>query len=650
MSEIYYEGGGAKETVAKREEHVDRIWVDLQPVGRRIAVARGTTLLAAAQQAGVEIAALCGGAGSCGKCRVQLMSGELAAPTANERRFFDKDELQAGYRLACQAPALTDVKFNIPPESLSTPQRLQVEGQETEIKPDPAVRVVDLVLDCPSLDDLRSDTTRLADALVKEGLGRPVLGQAVLNTLSDELRVRDWSVRLALHRRDTMTGGIVDFSRGEATPGGYDVVGMLSSAETPVGFAVDIGTTKMAGYLIDLETGLTLAKDGRMNPQIAYGEDVLSRIAYANEHAAQTPNGRVILQRSLVGGVDDLLGALCHHAGINRSQVVDAVVVGNTVIHHLFAGLPVEQLGAAPYIAALSEPLSLEAERLGLGIAPGARIYMPPNIAGYVGADHVAMLLATEAWQAAEPTIALDIGTNTEISLALEGRVLSCSCASGPAFEGAHIHAGMRAAPGAVEYVQIEGDQLRVQTIEGRPAVGICGSGILDVVAQLRAAGVVGPTGRLKHDHKVWQSRMVQWDGGGAFRLVDKAATGNGHDLVVTRQDVNEIQLAKGAIRAGVEVLLDHAGLTYSDLRAFIVAGAFGTYLDIKSAISIGMFPSLPLSRFQQVGNAAGTGARQMLISTGRRRVAESIVGRIHYIELTAQRSFTDFYMEAMVL
>jgi uncharacterized 2Fe-2S/4Fe-4S cluster protein (DUF4445 family) len=636
--------------VVKREGSREQIWVDLQPVGRRILVAPGTTLLEAAQQAGVEIAAVCGGAGSCGKCRVQLMSGELAAPTASERRFFDETELQAGYRLACQAPALTDVKFNIPPESLSTPQRLQIEGEETEVQLEPAIRVIDLVLAPPTLEDLRSDTTRLADALVSAGLGRPLLGQPVMHRLSDELRTRDWSIRLALHCQDTFAGGVVGFSGNHTAPAGYDVVGILDRGKVPVGLAVDIGTTKMAGYLMDLETGHTLAKDGLMNPQIAYGEDVVSRIAYTNEHAGEEPDGRAVLQRSLVAGIDSLLGKLCRDAGIERTQVVDAVVVGNTVIHHLFAGLPVAQLGAAPYIAALTEPLSLEASWLGLKMAPGARVYLPPNIAGYVGADHVAMLLATEAWQATEPTIALDIGTNTEISLAFEGRVLSCSCASGPAFEGAHIHAGMRAAPGAVEYVQIEGDQLRVRTIGGRPAVGICGSGILDVVAQLRGAGVVGPTGRLKPDHKVWQSHIVDWRGGGAFRLVDRASTGNGHDVLVTRQDVNEIQLAKGAIRAGVEVLLDYAGLTYEDLRAFIVAGAFGTYLDVKSAVSIGMFPPLPLHRFQQVGNAAGTGARQMLVSTGRRRVAESIVDGVHYIELTAQPSFTDFYMEAMVL
>jgi uncharacterized 2Fe-2S/4Fe-4S cluster protein (DUF4445 family) len=306
----------------------------------------------------------------------------------------------------------------------------------------------------------------------------------------------------------------------------------------------------------------------------------------------------------------------------------------------------VAQLGASPYIAAVTEPLDIEAEYLGLVLAPGAKIYLPPNIAGYVGADHVSMLLATETWQAQAPTIALDIGTNTEISLAVDNQILSCSCASGPAFEGAHIHAGMRAAPGAVEYVRIYGDDIRVQTIGNRPAVGICGSGILDVVAELRAADIVGRTGRFQQQHP----RVVPYKGGGAFLLVESKNTGNSHDVLVTRRDVNEIQLAKGAIRAGVDVLLTEAGLTYNDLEAFVVAGAFGTYLDLKSATRIGMFPPLPLDRFRQVGNAAGAGARQMLVSQSRRYTAESIVDRVRYIELTAHPDFTDVYMGAMVL
>ena len=626
--------------------------VDLEPVGRRAAVPAGMTLLGAAQSAGVEIAAVCGGGGTCGKCRVQCIEGNLSAPTAAELRFFNETELAAGYRLACQAIPLGDVKINIPPGSLSTPQRLQIEGQETEIAPDPVIEILDVDLAPPTLHDLRSDTVRLTDALADQGVDRPFFGQPVLRSLSSVLRDQEWSLRLALRRVPTVCGRAT--VRGQAIardpePDGSpkvqlrrEVVGAVRRDQPVVGLAVDIGTTKMAAYLVDLVTGRTLVKAGLMNPQIAYGEDVVSRIAYANRHA----DGRRVLQERLVEGLNDLVGTLCAEAGIDRGQVVDAVVVGNTVIHHLFTGLPVAQLGAAPYIASVSEALDIETEHLGLMLAPGAKVYLPPNIAGYVGADHTSMLLATEAYKVTEPTIVLDIGTNTEISLALDGKLLSCSCASGPAFEGAHIHAGMRAAPGAVEYVQIGTDGVHVQTIGNRPAVGICGSGILDIVAELRAAEVVGHTGRMNKRHP----RVIPWDGGGAFVLVEKNGTHNGHDLLVTRRDINEIQLAKGAIRAGVDVLLAEAGLTHEDLGAFIVAGAFGTYLDLKSATRIGMFPPIPLSRFKQVGNAAGSGARQMLISQAQRRLAESLVEKVTYVELTVHPSFTDIYMDAMVL
>lgn len=616
-------------------DELARYTIDLEPIGRRTDCAPNQSILDTAQRAGVEIVAVCGGGGSCGKCRIRLIDGELSAPTAVERRTFSTIELDAGLRLACQAYPRSNVKIDIPPESLSTPQRLQIEGQEAEIELDPVVESINVTLTPPTIHDLRSDTVRLTDALAELNVLRPYYAQPVLRDLSHRLRDQDWTVKLAIRQHLPLNNAPKNNSRRE-------VVGVLKIEQSMVGLAVDIGTTKIATYLVELESGRTLAKAGIMNPQIAYGEDVVSRIAYSNEN----PGGRQILQKRLVEGLNSLIGELCKKAQITRDQIVDAVVVGNTVIHHLFSGLPVEQLGASPYIAAVSEPLNICAIHLGLELAPGAKIYLPPNIAGYVGADHVSMLLATDAWRAEKPTIALDIGTNTEISLVMNGQVLSCSCASGPAFEGAHIYAGMRAAPGAVEYVQIEGDRVHVQTIGGKPAIGICGSGILDIVSELYAGQIVGRTGRMKQSHP----RIIPYDGGWAFLLVPEKETGNGHDLLVTRQDVNEIQLAKGAIRAGVEVLLHEADLTYQDIDTFIVAGAFGTYLDLRSATRLGMFPPIPLNRFRQVGNAAGTGARQMLISAAHRRMAESIIERTRYVELTAHPNFTDIYMDAMVL
>lgn len=600
--------------------------VDLEPIGRRVAVAPGQTLLDAARQAGVGLVAVCGGAGVCGKCRVRVMSGTLTDPTPLEQARLSAAELAAGWRLACQAQPLGAVKLDIPPDSLTTPQRLQVEGEESPVPLDPAIVPVDLTLPPPGLDDLRSDVTRLSDTLVSQGLPAPQIGYEVLRTLSDQLRAQKWSGRLALRK----------------TGEGYEVAGLLPMGSPLLGLALDLGTTKVAAYLLDLSTGRTLAKAGIMNLQVAYGEDVVSRIAYTNDHE----DGRQILQRKLVDGLNALASRLCTQVKAVPTQIVEAVAVGNTAIHHLFAGLPVRQLGEAPYLAAISEPLELYACDLGLELAPGARILLPPIIAGYVGADHVAMLLATEAWKAKRPTIALDIGTNTEISLTVNGATLTCSCASGPAFEGAHILAGMRAAPGAIESVQILDGVAHVQTIDGKPPIGLCGSGILDAVAELRTAGVLAPSGKLKDE----DPRVRAEKGGGTFLLVPGPESGNKRDILITRQDVHEIQLAKAAIRAGVEVLLQEAGLTAQDIETFIVAGAFGTYLNLESAVRIGMFPPLPLERFRQVGNAAGTGARQVLLSVAQRGAARALVEKVRYVELTTHPAFVDLYTSALML
>jgi len=598
----------------------DTFTIDWEPIGKRVTVRAGETLLAAAQAAGVELVALCGGAGLCGSCRVRRMAGELSPPTAAEQEALSPDELAAGFRLACQARPLSDVKIDVPPESLTTPQRLQVEGQEAEVPLDPVVTAVDLGLAPPHLHDLRADDVRVQAALAEKGLTDLHIAHGVLTSLSERLRAQDWSVRLANRR-------------GE-------IVAALPPESPLIGLAVDVGTTKLAAYLVDLGTGRTLAKAGAMNPQIAYGEDVIARIGYANQH----PDGRQTLQSRLVATLNEMIADLCAQAGASPEQIVEAVVVGNTAMHHLFAGLPVRQLGVAPYVPAVARPLDLRAADLGLRLAPAARVHLPPNIAGYVGADHVAMLLACDVHKTKKTTIALDIGTNTEVTLAYDGRLISSSCASGPAFEGAHLRDGMRAAPGAIERVWIVGEKVHIRTIGNVAPVGICGSGILDAVAQMIQAGVVDHRGQIRPGHP----RVREQDGRREFVLASAEITGHGRDVVVTRKDVNEIQLAKGAIRAGMEVLLKEAGIAAAAAEEVIVAGAFGTYLNIESAVRVGMFPPLPLDRFRQVGNAAGAGARQMLVSAARRKEAGRIARRVEYIELTVHPAFRQCFVEAL--
>ena len=300
----------------------------------------------------------------------------------------------------------------------------------------------------------------------------------------------------------------------------------------------------------------------------------------------------------------------------------------------------------SPYVPAVSEPLDLPADKIELDINPGAFIHLPPNIAGFVGADHVSMVLSTDLWQAENTVIALDIGTNTEITLAVDGRMLSCSCASGPAFEGAHIRDGMRAAPGAIERVQIKNGQPDIYTIGEKSPVGICGSGILDAVAELLKDGVIDHRGAFQEGAA--NVREVKSGGHKEFLLVSADGTGHGKDIVVTRSDINEIQLAKGAIRAGLEILLEEGEIDAGDIDEFIIAGAFGTYLDVGSAMTVGMFPELPRERFRQVGNAAGIGAQQMLVSGERRKVADEIPERIDYIELTTHAGFEKAFMKAL--
>jgi uncharacterized 2Fe-2S/4Fe-4S cluster protein (DUF4445 family) len=592
--------------------------VDLQPIGRRTEIEPGETLLDAARQAGVELNALCGGEGWCHGCKVRVLDAPALSPVSpSERDALAEEQLAAGFRLACQAKPCGPVRVEIPPESLATQQRLQVEGQEIDVTPDPVVAQVDVTVPPATLHDLRADTARVREAVSHPGLR---FGIPVVDALSAQLRQHNWTVRLGVR--------------------GDEVVAVALPGAPLLGLAVDVGTTKLAVYLVDLATGRTLAKAGAMNPQIAYGEDVISRISYTMEQ----PDGRAVLQGRLVESLNTLVSQLCEQVACTPEQVAEAVVVGNTAMHHLFAGLPVKQLGHAPYVPAISEALEFHAQEVGLELAPGATVYLPPNIAGYVGADHVAMALGTGAWETDGTWLALDIGTNTEVTLTRGGRIWCCSCASGPAFEGAHIQDGMRAAPGAIERVQIAEGHVHLKTIENQPPVGVCGSGILDAVSEMVRTGIIDRKGAFQNG----ADGVTVENGRPFFTLARASATGHGRPVVVTRHDINEVQLAKAAIRTGIEILLSEAGVGYDEIDAFIVAGAFGTYLDLESSIRVGMFPPLPLDRFRQVGNAAGTGARQLLVSAARRRTAMQLAPRVQYVELTVHPGFSTRYLRAL--
>ncbi|MGE5414472.1 MAG: ASKHA domain-containing protein, partial [Syntrophomonadaceae bacterium] len=476
----------------------------------------------------------------------------LTEPTEKELVLLAREERDDGVRLACQARALGPARVEIPAESLTAAQRLQV-------------------------DDAAEEPGPPADA-----------------------------------------------------------------AEIPerVGLAIDIGTTKLALYLVDIDTGRTLARTGASNPQLPYGEDLISRIAFTARH----PGGARVLRERLIDRLNLCVGELCAGIGIVPESIDEAVAVGNTVMHHLFAGLPVRTLGAAPYRPLRTDALEFRARDGGLRLGEHARVFLPANVAGFVGGDHLAALVATHFDAGAGTRLLVDIGTNTEMTLARGRRLVACSCPSGPAFEGAHITSGMRAAPGAIERVRIRGHAVDAFTIGRVPPVGLCGSGILDAIAEMWREAAFDRRGNFRRGAPRVQRGATQDE----YLLVPARETGNRRDIVITRGDVNEIQLAKAAVRAGIEVLLRETDTAAGDVEDVVIAGAFGSYLDPGSAITAGLLPRLPPSRIRQVGNAAGAGARRMLVSASRRRAAGDVAARIEYLELAAHPAFHRGFVSAM--
>jgi len=610
-----------------------KIEVDFQPIGKHVTVDSGTTVLEAAQEAGVGISAICGGAGSCGACRVHLDDQEqVSKPNETETDTLDAEDLTAGIRLACQTEIYGPTRVEVPPESMTATQRTQIEGDEIDFEFEPPVEIRALTLSKATSTDLQADFERVRAVALENGW--PAMQCRRLNIIKQIpglLRQNKWKIQVGLR--------------------GDELVSVSAPGAPVLGLAVDIGTTKVAGYLVDMASGTTLAMKGIMNPQIAYGEDVMARISYSTMHE----NGSNILQKAIVDALNDLARDLCLAAGstgeeqgpvYQPSQIVESVMVGNTAMHHLLLGLPVEQLGLSPYVAAVTSPLDIKADEIDLAFSVGATIHLLANIAGFVGADHLSMLLATDTHKKKGVVVSLDIGTNTEITLIANGRMIACSTASGPAFEGAHIRHGMRAAEGAIERVQIVDNKLAFQTIGNVAPIGLCGSGILDVIAQLKLCGAMNDKGALDEKHPLIRKGEKLLEA----LIATGEITGTDHDIVLSRGDINEVQMAKGAMRAGIELLLDAAGVTAADIDEFTIAGAFGSYISVEAAVGIGMFPDIPLDRFRQVGNAAGIGAKQALLSTTRRAEAVVIGERVEYLELTVSEKFQEEFLKAMYM
>jgi uncharacterized 2Fe-2S/4Fe-4S cluster protein (DUF4445 family) len=586
--------------------------VEFQPTGKRVSVSPDEFLLEAARGSGIELAAACGGEGNCGQCQVIILTGEVTPPTPDEIFIIAELDLQKGRRLACCTQPLSDLSVEIPRGSLISGPRLQIESDLREIAPDPLVCAVNLELHPPNLMDLRSDFTRLVEALSSPNLHA---NPNVLRAIPDILRENDWCVTA--------------FLRGD------EIVGLAPPDTRPLGYAVDLGTTKIAAYLVDLESGEELASAGAPNPQIGYGEDVISRLNFVYRNS----DGGMIMAEKVQSILNEILVDLVSKAGVLREQVVEACIVGNTAMTHLLLGLPVAQLVKAPYVAAISEALDTRTVDLGLDMAPGAYVHIPACIGGFVGADHVAMILSCDLDQNPKVSIGVDIGTNTEIALRIPGKefLTSVSCASGPAFEGAHITEGMRAASGAIEKLRITPESVVLTTIDDEAPVGLCGSGIIDLAAEMHRTGLINNRGRLKRENS------------GAFQLVSAQDSGTGRAINISQEDINEIQLAKGAIHAGLEVLLAVTETAPEDVEEVVIAGAFGSFLNIENAISMGLFPDLSNAVYRQVGNAAAIGAKWILISKTARQRAQQIQKQTNYHELTTYPKFNRAFALGML-
>ena len=626
------------------------------PSGRRGTARRGETLLAAARRLGVDVDSACGGRAICGRCQIFIQSGKFSKegiesspkhvtpPTQAEEKYDSLRGLKPGHRLACQARLMGDVVVDVPPESQLHRQLVRKEADTRPIAVDPPLRALPVEVEPPALEAPSSDFGRLARALEEEwGVHDLAPDPLALPKLQGALRRGEWRVTAIIHQPHL-----------DAPPILVDV--RPGVEEALFGLALDIGSTTIAAHLTDLHTGKVLAARGAMNPQIRFGEDLMSRVSHAMMH----PEGTAEMTAAVREAIDALAREAAAEAGLAVEDILDVAVVGNPVMHHLFFGISPVELGQAPFALAVSSALEMPARDAGLHLAPAARLYALPCIAGHVGADAAAVVLAEAPHERDEISLIVDVGTNAEIILGNRHRLLACSSPTGPAFEGAEITHGQRAAPGAIERVRIDRETLtpRFKVIgvevwsdaeDFAPAVketgitGICGSGIIEAVAEMFLAGIIDSNGRF-NAALAETSPWVEARGRGFAYVLHRGE--DGREIVVTQEDVRAIQLAKAALHAGCRLLMDRLGINAPD--RIRLAGAFGAHIDPLYAMVLGMIPDCPLEQVSNAGNAAGTGARMALASRESRREIEALVRRIEKIETATEERFQEHFVAAM--
>jgi len=604
--------------------------VRFEPDGKKLKADSESTVLDLAKEGGIGIRSECGGKGKCGKCRIVVEDQQnLSEVNETEREHLTPQEIGRGYRLACMTTVLGDSLVFIPSESRLSVRRIQIRGMEQPVKLDPNVRKICLVLEKPTLQNPVADDLNILTNLEKlYGLRGLEWEYELVKNLPDTIRDGNWKVTVTLLNDHK----VIDLEPGDTTSRNF-------------GFAVDIGTSKIVGYLTNLSSGEVVGFGSLENPQIAFGEDILSRISYAEESLEK----RRRLQILAVEGINRIIQMACGEAGVNPSEIYELTVVGNTAMFSLFLGIQTKYLHLAPYVPGVKGPVVVKAQELGININPRASIYALPNIAGYVGADAVGDVLATNIYEMDEMCLLVDVGTNGEVFVGNKEDIVSCSCAAGPAFEGVHIQHGMKAVSGAIERIEISPKTFEVKylTVDGAKPVGICGSGIIDAVAEMFKCGIISERGKF---NDVDTPRMIRVEGKPEFVIAWKEETALGKNITVSLKDIEEVQLAKAAIHTGCVILMEKKAVTEDDIDRVFIAGAFGNYINPESAKFLGLIPDIPTEKITFAGNTALAGAKMALLSREVRKTAQRLSRWIRYVELMAEPNFQREFVKSTLI
>jgi uncharacterized 2Fe-2S/4Fe-4S cluster protein (DUF4445 family) len=616
------------------------------PDKKNIEVNQGTTALEALERAGINIDTPCAGKGICGKCKILINKG-ITTATPIEEELLSEEEIKKGFRLACQAKLFKDSIIEVPSEIrldfkrvFSSNSKGDIHRTKNNFSLESNLKKVFLDLEKPSLDDQRSDWERIKDGLSLkkiENISNLKISVQILKKIPILIRKADFKITVTICNDE-----IIDLESG-------------NTAKKSYGIAFDIGTTTVVGYLIDLGSGEELSAVAKTNPQVIHGDDVISRIGFAQ----QPKSGLEKLQKEVVNTLNEIIRETTQKAKIDKCNIYEAVMVGNTCMHHLFLGINPINLAPSPYIPVIKESLSLKVKDIpGLSLNPTANIYMLPNISAFVGADILAGILSTSMWREDKTVLFVDLGTNGEIVLSYKGKLWSCSAAAGPAFEGSRISSGMRAAKGAIDKVKIDNKFITYKVIEDGKIRGICGSGLIDLIAELLKLGLINKSGKLIDREEgnfelseEIRKRIINIKGqkGNKFLLVKGKETENGKPIYLTQRDIREVQLAKAAIFAGIKILLKELNIPLRDIQEIFLAGAFGNFIDKKSAVRIGLIPDLPLKKIESVGNAAGRGAEITLCSNKMRELSQEISKKVKYVELSSRPDFQEEFIKAMI-